>query len=489
MEVLNLPPEAPSLMEASRAIGYALETAVADIIDNSLSAGASRIEILYPPVAPPYIAILDDGVGMDSAELLQAMRFGSRHPRAVRRPGDLGRFGLGLKTASLSQGRQLTVASKSRSGTTAAQWDLDLVEKTGTWSLQVLDEHDLASVPELEWLGGRQSGTLVLWRKLDKLDLSATDPASSLAEHMSEVRRHVGLVFHRYLGGEPGHPPVDIVFNHVVTPPRDPFLTDKSTQVAADERVEVDGHVMTLRPYILPHISKLTRADIDSLGGADALRQGQGFYIYRNRRLLTWGSWFHLAAKEETSKLARVRVDVPNALDHLWTLDIKKSSARPPALIRQGLQLVIDGVRTKSRRTWEYRGKRETDPSVVRLWNRRQMRDGTVAYELNAEHPLISMLAALPDPAPRLAALLVRQIPQLLPWNQLVLDVQRLTNPEPSSAGHTEPPPDVVSTWIELMSHAQGTDRAILITVLGSAEPFCLYPEWVQSQSREMSMP
>ena len=489
LEVLNLPPEAPSLMEASRAIGYSLETAIADIIDNSLSAGASKIDILYPPAPSPCIAILDDGIGMERTELVQAMRFGSRSPTAPRRPGDLGRFGLGLKTASLSQGRQLTVASKAQSGIAAAQWDLDLVEETGAWSLQILDEHDMALAPEFERLRQLDSGTLVVWRKLDRVDLSAADPSASLAHHMNRVMRHVGLVFHRYLEGEPGHAPVHIALNNIEVPPRDPFLAAKSTQASADEQVEVDGHAMTVRPYILPHSSKLSRSDIDSLGGLDALRQGQGFYVYRNRRLLTWGSWFHLAAKDETSKLARVRVDVPNALDHLWALDIKKSSASPPAIIRQGLQLVIDGVRVKSRRTWEFRGKRETDPSVVRMWTRLQARDGQVLYEINAEHPLIKMLAALPDPAPRLAAILVRQIPRLLPWNQLVVDMHRLAGLDTSREAHAEPPEEVVSAWIQLMSQAQGADREALRTVLGSAEPYCLYPEWVQSQSREMSMP
>lgn len=124
-----LPPSAADLLESMRAIGYSFEAALADLIDNSLSADARQIELHFSPYDRPYVVVLDDGAGMSPSELTAAMRHGSRDPRLARDSRDLGRFGLGLKTASLSQCRRLTVVSWKDGQRSARQWDLDHVAR------------------------------------------------------------------------------------------------------------------------------------------------------------------------------------------------------------------------------------------------------------------------------------------------------------------------------------------------------------------------
>ena len=148
MKTISLPPYAPTLIESIRAIGYTPESAIADIVDNSVSASASCAEIFFFPIGDSYIAILDNGCGMNADELETAMRYGSQSPNDKRAATDLGRFGLGLKTASLSQCRTLTVASKKGGSIEARRWDIDHVIKTGDWSLIVLEtEDELNAIP------------------------------------------------------------------------------------------------------------------------------------------------------------------------------------------------------------------------------------------------------------------------------------------------------------------------------------------------------
>ena len=147
MKEVNLPPFAPTLMESTRAIGYSIETAIADVIDNSVAAGADRIDIDFFPIGESYISILDNGCGMSEDELVQAMQYGSRNPLEQRNDSDLGRYGLGMKTASLSQCRVLTVISKQKNIVSGAQWNLNHVSSTQQWTLIVLDQDEIREFP------------------------------------------------------------------------------------------------------------------------------------------------------------------------------------------------------------------------------------------------------------------------------------------------------------------------------------------------------
>ncbi len=327
MKTVYLPPHAPTLMESTRAIGYSIETAIADIIDNSIAAQAGQVDIDFFPIGDAYISILDNGHGMTSEELIGAMQYGSRNPLETREESDLGRYGLGMKTASLSQCRILTVLTKKAGVFSGAQWNLDHVQKTGDWSLLLVDETEAHGYPSTEKLKNYENGTLVIWQGLDRFAVGENDMADAFSRKMELIRDHLSLVFHRYLSGETGIKKLEIKMNDLAIVPQDPFLIKKSTQLMDDETIIVKGAKVKVTPYILPHTSKLTQKELKDLGGKDGLRKNQGFYVYRNKRLLVWGNWFRLMRQGDLSKLARVQVDIPNSLDDLWTLDIKKSTA------------------------------------------------------------------------------------------------------------------------------------------------------------------
>jgi len=207
------------LIESMRDIGYSLETALADIIDNSITSNASHIDILVPPVdTEPRLGVVDNGVGMTEDELLNAMRPGSQNPLDGRNATDLGRFGLGLKTASFSQCRKLTVVTRQNGVTSAAIWDLDYVTKKNKWLVQIPE--DITSIPWVDRL--KKRGTLVIWECLDR----AVGPGKiqeNLTQRINDVCGHLELVFHRFLSKERGKRSITIKINERPLNPFDPF--------------------------------------------------------------------------------------------------------------------------------------------------------------------------------------------------------------------------------------------------------------------------
>ena len=423
MHSVLLPPYAPILMESTRAIGYSIEASIADVIDNSVSARAKCVDIDFFPVGEAYISIIDDGIGMTCSELTAAMQYGSKSPRDVRDITDLGRYGLGLKTASLSQCRRLTVISKRHGILSGCQWDIDHVIAAKDWSLIILDPCDMENIPSYNKLVSNKSGTLVVWQELDKFAIGETDITAAFKRKIELIREHLSLVFHRYLNGEIGLKKIEIRMNERPIEAQDPFLLKKSMQVMDDETIIVNGEKVIVRPYILPHISKLTEKELKALGGKEGLRKQQGFYVYRNKRLLIWGTWFRLMRQGDLSKLARVQVDIPNSLDDLWTLDIKKSTAIPPEEVRINLANVINKIAESSKRTWTYRGKKEVSDAGVHLWNRLITRDIGIMYCINRDYPLIHEIIVQHPDIKGALEILLSQIESTLPLNSLYLDL------------------------------------------------------------------
>lgn len=385
----------PQLMESMRAVGYTLETAVADIIDNSITAGGDQVGVWFTATPEPRIAIVDNGSGMDQEALRQAMKLAARPPSSNRKPHDLGRFGLGLKTASLSQARSLTVASKQGRGLHGVRWDLDHLATTGRWSLQVLDDAEIRYLHWIEKLDAHDSGTLVLWEKLDQIHAPPDRVESQLDEVMKVVRDHLGLVFHRFTCSEmpPLTKPLALRINGAAVPRVDPFLTDhRGTRRGPQEHIKVGGAEVTVQPYTLPYASKLSAADRREVQVAGSLRDSQGFYIYRAGRLVLWGTWFRIIPRDELAKLARVQVDIPNTLDHLWALDVKKSSASPPPEVKRRLAQITDRIVGASRRVHKFRGRHIDTDKVERVWSLIEDR-GSFRYEINRDHPLVVTLS------------------------------------------------------------------------------------------------
>ncbi len=239
MRTVIVAPRASVLIESMREIGYSLASALADIIDNAITAGATTVHLLVDTESPEVrIGVLDDGSGMIASELIEAMRPGSRSPLEDRKPSDLGRFGLGLKTAPFSQCRRLTVVTRCNGETHVARWDLDYVAEKGDWLVQMPD--DPSPVPWAERVP--ESGTLVLWEKLDRViqkNASDTDLSQFIRE-IDDARDHLELVFHRYLSAGPGQRKFHILLNERPLEPFDPFHTSHPATIAGPvERIRV----------------------------------------------------------------------------------------------------------------------------------------------------------------------------------------------------------------------------------------------------------
>lgn len=487
MKQQRLPPAAPVLLESMRAIGYDPPAAIADLVDNSISAGATDVHIYLTPSAPFSLGILDNGHGMTPDELMAAMRHGSRDPGEERAINDLGRFGLGLKTASLSQCRRLTVVSRRDGQTCGMVWDLDEVARERDWLVGVLDAADLLEIAFIQELQAMESGTLVVWEKLDRLAAGDRGDGMVLGERIVEVMEHLALVFHRFLHGR--EPELRIRVNGTPLTPRDPFLEEDGSIAGPEEPLTVDGHHVLLRAFTLPHISRLSRGQIDKAGGELGLRRQQGFYVYRSRRLIVWGTWFRLFRQEELTKLTRVRVDVPNALDHLWSLDIKKSAATPPPLIRDRLRGLVPSLVRSSRQANQYRGRASEARGIRPLWKRIEDRDG-VRYEIDGEHPVIAGFREILDDG------VVSEMENILRAIGECLPVEGIYNDRANDKmGHCpEAPPgvDIEEHLEELARQMLGAfadrpqERDRLLSALGILEPFALYPALVSRLQKRL---
>ena len=388
------------LLESMRAVGYSLETAIADIVDNSIAAGATSIAINFSmDVATPYLTILDNGSGMSPEEARNAMRLAGVAASASRAPADLGRFGLGLKTASLSQCRRLTVVTKQGGVTTGLAWDLDHVTARDDWSLLVLDQAEINGTPKSSELEAMETGTLVVWTKLDRIHDQTEEVSAEFDSQMVEARAHLALIFHQYLGGDAGLPRVTMTINSEAVEGLDPFLRAASgTERSPVETISVQGRSIEVQSFTLPYLNEMSQKQRRLAAVPGQLRDSQGFYIYRGGRLLIWGTWFRLHPKTEGGKLSRVKVDIPNSLDHLWSLDIKKSRAVPPVEVRDRLKRLAAALVEPSERKVTYRGRKEKgDDRVTRVWDAISDRD-SFRYQINRSHPILEQLADRLEP-------------------------------------------------------------------------------------------
>ena len=379
---LELAPRPAALIESLRDMGYSLRTALADVIDNAVTANAREIRILADTrVDRPAIGILDNGAGMTRNELFEAMRPGTRNPLEPRHQTDLGRFGLGLKTASFSQCRRLTVLTRRQARTSCARWDLDTVAETDRWLVEIPREE-----AEVRWsnrLNG--DGTLVLWEKLDRL----VGPSGSrdLVRQLDEAAEHLAFVFHRFLSGRQR---VVLSMNDRQLKPFDPFHSSHpATQHHQIEEMSLGGDPITIRPVTLPHHAKVSAAEWRRYAGTAGYASSQGFYLYRNRRLIVHSTWFRLARKQELTKLARVQIDIPNTMDTAWKIDVKKASAQPPPAVRERLARIVEKMVAASRRTHQKRGPVRASRNRVPVWVRVQNRN-RISYDIAHTHPALA---------------------------------------------------------------------------------------------------
>ena len=373
---------------------------------------------------------------MSEAALRDAMRLGSRSPLEERDPEDLGRFGLGLKTASLSQCRRLTVASKPADGSRSVRrWDLNYLQQRDVQGWRLLKDPSPGSAQLLGDLDDLEHGTLVLWEVLDRLVGKARVDDEKVHKHflqlIADVEMDLAMVFHRYLGSTRSR--LRIIINEQELDAWDPFVERHSaTQQTPEENVPFPGHqdVVRVRGYVLPHKDRLGDDEHRKASGPRGWNAQQGFYLYRNRRLIVPGSWLGLGGsrpwtKEEHYKLARIRIDIPNSMDHLWQLDVKKSSARVPLPARDRLTGLAQTVRRDARKVFAHRGKyrrRKTREEYDRPWKVGH-RSGARVYRINRDHPVISaLLQSVGTEASRHLEAAFRIIEETVPVEQIWLD-------------------------------------------------------------------
>lgn len=475
-----LPPSAPILVESTRSIGYSFESAIADIIDNSIAKDATEVYVNFSSNSPQYLAIIDNGTGMSIGELELAMTYGSRSSLEKRDSRDLGRFGLGLKTASLSQCRKLTVVSKKNGDVNAASWDIDHIIKCNDWATIWYSPNEIKELPFSEELYNCDSGTIVIWQQFDRIADASQNPQKVFDEKISRARNHVALVFHRFMDFENINKRLRIYFNGDLIEPIDPYLRSNfATQPLPEQTIRLDGAAIKVKPYILPFSSKVSAEERRKLGDLCDLRSNQGFYIYRNKRLIIWGTWFRLIKIQELNKLARVCVDIPNSLDSIWEIDVKKSTASLPEIIKRNLVAIVENTIGGSERVYKYRGRKTSHDNIQHIWNTIENR-GKYQYLINRETPLYKALEdSLDDDSFQYLDAFVKAVEDSFPFGDVYY---RLAKDEDSIDKKLSDFDSVYASAESIINayKSSGLDISTFIASIDKIDYFAKYPDVIQ---------
>lgn len=481
-ESTEAPPEASSMIETFRAIGYSIETAIADIIDNSITAGAKNIWIDYNwKGSKTTFSILDDGRGMNNEQLIQAMRPGSRNPLEERSSNDLGRFGLGLKTASFSQSRKFTVLSKAKDYKPVFwAWDLDYVNREQAWKL-------IRHIPDEEnWtqkIDTLETGTCVVWWDLDRLTKDTNEDnveaKSKFLGIMDSVKSHLSMVFHRYM--DEG---LKIFFREREIKSWDPFMIGTDGLQSKPE-TRLEGGSIKIKGFVLPHRSKLSAEQYSyGKGPKDSWTAHQGFYVYRNRRLLVAGDWLGLFKREGHYDLCRIQIDLSNNFDEEWQIDIKKSIARPPSIFREHILALAKEARNQAVEVYRHKGKilkrKFASDEYFPFWEER-VRHGKRFYKINRGHPLLDELLSK-------AGTLEKDIEKVIQFIEETIPVPLITLQEnENEKPHGQPFEGIdhnaiKETMLKLFNGfvASGLSNEKAKARILNTEPYNFYPEYIE---------
>lgn len=376
-------PNLKNFIKSLRDFGYTFSIAIADIIDNSLAAGATEIKIdLFERNNKLQIAILDNGSGMNENTLIEAMRMGSKDPDEARNKADLGRFGLGLKTASFSQCKRLIVATNHSKIQSIREWDLDFIEETNQWYLLSPDKTELAHIPLYKEYENLNNGTLVYWDKIDGIQFE------NYIDEVVELREHIALVFHEFLEGKRFSKKVKIYINNNLITPMNPFNEENlATQQLIEQKILIDNKLIIVKPYILPHHSKLKKPEYEKFATKDGYTKSQGFYLYREGRLLIHGTWWGLNKITDAHRLIRIKIEVENNQDYLWNIDVKKSTAKPDVRIKNELEKILKRILDRGVRTYTRRGHSINDKTEIPFWEVMSSNEN-IYFKINSKHPL-----------------------------------------------------------------------------------------------------
>lgn len=477
-------PNAASLMQSLRAFGYDISTAIADLIDNSITAQAENIFVNFEwNNGDPWVAIADDGYGMTEPELFEAMKTGGKNPLDKRTPDDLGRFGLGLKTASFSQCKRLTVATKKSGNSVYIRcWDLDIVTAENAWIL-LKSASDNANKLIANYFRIHENGTTVIWEKLDRIvpgtNINDEEYQNAFLSYARAVKDHIAMVFSAYMHGTRK---VQFYLNDRLIQMWDPFMSDNSctTRMPA-ESLYVNGFEVKIKPYILPHQNKLSVEEFNKNAGLHGWNAQQGFYIYRNNRLIVAGDWLIPGMEKiEQYRLARIRVDIGNETDSEWNIDVRKSTAVPPISIQREIKRIATVAQRESSKIYRHRGKklaRTAKKERCFVWHQ-NVRQGKLGYEINRDHPIIKNL--LQSDVSSQIKQLISLIEETIPVPMIISDYseksKEMLNPFEGRA--TDEFDEMIETLYE-MYLSYGCSPSEAIENIASTEPYIYSPEKV----------
>ena len=486
MRPIPLDINAGNFIDSYRSIGYSMETAIADIIDNSIAANATeiRINMVWEDYekSRPYVEIIDNGIGMSDSELIEAMRFACKSPLELRDVSDLGRFGLGLKSASFSQCRVFTVVSKrERFSLGCKRWNIDFIKENG---FQVLDctADEVGMSDSLIY----EHGTVVRWTDLDQLNIPEEAETSQKDKYwrqiMKRVHDHISITYGSFKNK------IELFFNDNPIELWDPFLVDNlGTKVVTDEFIILDGHQIKITTYILPN--KLEESELAKATMGKSLSELQGFYLYRSNRLIKYGGWFNLPkmTNREAYRLARIRIDIDNSMDLSWHIDVKKENASfPPAVVDKFLNFA-KAARTKSASIFRSKGKtlrrtNSNDLNASFLWSYGVK--GTKAfYAINRENPMVkSLLNSLEGSQKDLFEMLIKSLENYIPVQSLIETESKSEGTYVENEASDISDSEIERTFLELIDSMIEDDNCEFFTAakfLRGMEPFVNHLEIV----------
>ncbi len=432
MKYIDLSPPASSLIESIRSIGYTFPFAIADLVDNSISKSAKKISIQVANQNDRsiFVTVSDDGVGMSLSELQLAMSLGGKGPSDDRSSDDLGRFGLGLKTASFSQAKLLTVISKSAAvkDLNGIQWDLDFVITQNKWLAKELSTNDCQISLDETNTKIDSTGTVVILQRCDRIEeglINQTDLNLHLNRETQYLQKTLSLIYHKLINSKK----ISISVNGILLRGMDPFCligNDDSakSQLIFSEKIKVKDSNIQVTGYLLPHQSRMGGQVRESAISIDSDHvANQGLYLYRLDRLIAWGSWQNIVRKSEANKLARVEVSFGNDADDLWKLDIKKSTAVLPVAIKSRIRDLIRGMADHSASVFERRVRmKKTNENSI--WCRYFDKDTKViSYEIDRKQASIRDLLDKFEEHSELAEFLLDYIESTFPADLVANDI------------------------------------------------------------------
>jgi hypothetical protein len=408
-------PGAKRTINALRDLGYDLNSAVADILDNSISRGRARniyIDFNKDKRGKYHLYIIDDGIGMNSAILEEAMRIGSSNDDYAK--GDLSKYGMGMKTASMSQASMITVLSKMEGcHQTAFAWDLNHVDKTDKWEIFRLNSDDIKKVKSkllendnnnLEKFFTGKSWTIVIWEDLADFQKNYDSYTSSVTStnyfnrETDKLQVYLRLVFHRFLVGENSAKKTNIFLNAKKLKGLDPFCRNEehTTELELSDKngnfvIKEDCSPIVIKRYILPTNPKKPGSfrfssfeAWDEASGTLSWNESQGYYVYRNNRLISWGGWYRTKARDEHDKLARASIDLTDEHDELFTIDVKKTKIQFPEELKNHLK---DNINSKfiAEAKKRYAGSEKKKNDVVNVVREKAKKVSHLSSELVRE--------------------------------------------------------------------------------------------------------